>query len=464
MRNRTSDIRSLQKQIWELKGQLAEQRRTEGSVNSDDTARANTDFSTCSHDQRASVESRRDTSHPPREEERPSRLTRRSESISAAHSSIPSAEPVSEGEGEIQVYGATSLLHSDNFSMNPRFDEAESDTSTRNAAQHRLISQAAISKQREIVLYMTPSITDKIDFDGLPADTAMHLLDVHWTGLHHAYLMTYRPAIMDSLINGGPYINKLLLNAIYMQSSLFSDRENFRLNPEDPQTTGMAFYDRFKALIGQYIDQPTMPTIVALQLCGAVLIPYGRQGAGWVYCGMAYRMMLGLGYHLDNPKASERETKFKLSATDVEIRRRVYWGAYVYDKFESFWLGRPPCVRISDSNLSQEYLDLYEEMAEWKPYLDPQSQVLDQGLPPYRVRPTYAVSTFQSLLQLSIIAEQVIESFYSARSAKMPEAILLQARDEIANQLDQWRSTLPVYLRFDPAQDPTPPPHQIALQ
>lgn len=83
------------------------------------------------------------------------------------------------------------------------------------------------------MIYSTPSVAANIDFDGVPMDMAMHLLDLHWNRLHLMYLLTYRPAIMDSLFNNGPYVNKLLLNAIYLQSSLYSDRTSLRSDPEN---------------------------------------------------------------------------------------------------------------------------------------------------------------------------------------------------------------------------------------
>ncbi|KEF51709.1 uncharacterized protein A1O9_12344 [Exophiala aquamarina CBS 119918] len=87
---------------------------------------------------------------------------------------------------------------------------------------------------------------------------------------------------------------------------------------------GMAFSKRFKTLVVEYIDLPSMPTVVALLICGTCFVPYGKQNAGWVFCGMAYRMMMDLGYHLNIPKTPEERAKFGLSVkTDIEIRRRV---------------------------------------------------------------------------------------------------------------------------------------------
>lgn len=53
-------------------------------------------------------------------------------------------------------------------------------------------------------------------------DVAMHLLELHWNQLRLMYLLTYRPMVKDSMFNN----NKLILNAIYLRSSLYSDRHH----------------------------------------------------------------------------------------------------------------------------------------------------------------------------------------------------------------------------------------------
>ena len=377
-----------------------------------------------------------------------------------------SPEPTPKGR-DIQVYGATSLLHdhlSEILLANSQSKENEDDIRLKSARQDRLIAYAAISRQREITLHSMPSITANIDFDGVSVDMGMHLLELHWNRQHLSYLVTYRPAIMDSLVNNGPYVNKLLLNAIYLQSSLYSDRNSLLLDPRDPQTTGMVFYNRFKALLGGYVDKPTPPTVAALLTCGACLVPHGKQSAGWLFCGMAYRMIIDLGYHLDIAKYPKAEVEFGLSVVDLEMRRRLYWGAYVCDKFQCLFLGRPPAMDQLDSSLLCGYLDLYEEMEEWKPYIDPQMQSFASDTPTYRGSPSYALSTFQCLLRLCMIAARIIEAFYSIKSAKTPQEVLLQTRYEIREQLEHWKLSLPLYLQFDPTKDYTPPPHQITPQ
>lgn len=380
---------------------------------------------------------------------------------------VSSPDPQAD-DAEIQVYGGTSLLHdqsSRDFWSNTPKEADEVDGTLKRAARDRLISLAALSRQRETILISNPSMTANIDFDGVPMNMAMHLLDLHWNRLHLIYLQTYRPAIMDSLINNGPYVSKLLLNAIYLQSSLYSDRKGLEMDAQTPRTTGMAFYKRFKELVVDCIDRPNMPTVVGILICGTCLVPYGKQKAGWVYCGMAYRMMVDLGYHLNIPKTPEEGNKFRLSATDIEIRRRVYWGAYISDKYQSLWLGRPPALRESDSNAPREFLDSFDEMAQWVPYVDHQGQPLAVGSLAYQPRTCHSLSTFHALLRLATIASRVIDNLYSVKSATTPHSTLLQAKRELSAQLTDWNNNIPAHLWFDPDRDnDTLPPHQLNLQ
>lgn len=365
---------------------------------------------------------------------------------------------------QIQVYGATSLP--------PSYLEAPADCQSkenneevflRSITRDRLIAFSAIIRQKEAIIYSTPSIAANIDFDGVPVDMAMHLLELHWNRLHFMYLLTYRPLVMDSLFNNGPYINKLLLNAIYLQSSLYSDRVSLHSDLDDTQTMGMSFYDRFKALLIHHIDKPSLPTVVALLTCGACLLQYGKQSTSWVYCGMAYRMITDLGYHLEDPRSSQSREDVRLSALDKEARRRVYWGAYANDKFQSLYLGRPPGLPQSHGNVPRDFCDSYEELEEWKPYTDARARLNDTSIPVYPGRPSYALSTFQCLLQLSVITETIINAFYSTKDAKALEHDLLKSKLTVKTQLDRWRETLPAHLLFDPKTDETPPPHQMTL-
>ncbi|KAJ4264415.1 hypothetical protein NW762_005614 [Fusarium torreyae] len=372
-----------------------------------------------------------------------------------------------ESNADVQVNGAANPPHdttSADSQGNPAPSAENSESATNSVTskaeiQKQLSLNAAASRQSERLLYSVPDVTSNVDFDGLSGDMAMHLLDLHWNGLHFTYLLTYRPAIMDSLLNNGPYVNKLLLTAIYFQSSIYSNF-GFHSDPNDPQTTGMAFYSRFKQLLPDYIDEPTLPTIVALLICGECLIPYGKQSAGWVYCGMAYRMITDMGYHLNIPP--EKGAESGITATDMEMRRRVYWGAYAVDKFQSVCLGRQPALSLLEGTLPSDFLDWHEESVEWKPYKDPKTPALDSVT--ILGSPAHAVSIFQRSLRLATITERIIKSLYSIDKASLTASESLHTRNMLKGHLVHWRAVTPAHLRYDTSDDtPTPPPHLLSL-
>ena len=169
-------------------------------------------------------------------------------------------------DGIISIHGPSSMMHSEQTTSAPSAYEK----SQLKASKARLISYAVIQRQSENLIYSNPPTT--MDLDGVDAELASHLLDLHWNRQHYAYLLTYRPAIMDSLANGGPWCSKLLLNGMYYTSCLYSDRESLRRSPDDTQSAGDRFYDRFRHLLVDEIVRPSLPSAAALLLTGAALV------------------------------------------------------------------------------------------------------------------------------------------------------------------------------------------------
>ncbi|CZR57489.1 uncharacterized protein PAC_07378 [Phialocephala subalpina] len=370
--------------------------------------------------------------------------------------------------GELQVHGITSTLHQSTETdiHQERYDSADTNNVAKEIAKAQLISNAAIQRQCETTLIRQPGLN--IDFDGRPPDLAFHLLDLHWNSQHFSFLLSYRPVITDSLINKGSYCNRLLLNAIYYSSSLHSNLPSLRSDPSDPSTTGLQFYQRFKQLLPEYIDKASIPTAVALLLCGASLVSHGKQSAGWILCGTAYRHLIDLGCHLsiqiqDQPTTkSTKSTKSKEMVITNEMKRRLYWGAYMTDKFQSLYLGRTPVLKGRDTRVPREYLDTFEELEEWKPYSDFHSP--SQSPSPnssYTPRPAYATTTALALVGLAEVIEMIIDEFYSIGSIKTLPDVLLRSKAEIQPRLISWKMDLPPHLHFEPGVDETPPPHQI---
>lgn len=177
-------------------------------------------------------------------------------------------------------------------------------------------------------------------------------------------------------------------------------------------------------------------------------------------------MVTDLGCQLSIPARRDLTiATSRLTALEIEIRRRIYWGAFLTDKFQSLYLGRPSALRPSDGRVSRVLLDLYEELENWSPYVDPLSTPKSTHIAGFQgPRPVYAISTFQTLIPLAEIAYAIANTFYAPDCIKVSREQLIMAKQQIENDLDAWVRDLPLHLHFNPKVDPTPPPNQITPQ
>lgn len=365
---------------------------------------------------------------------------------------------------KLVVHGISSMFHQSarhkRASLAPNPITAEERRVRNQMSKARLIANAALQQQKENMLFRNYGISSKIDLDGVNPELAFHLMSLHWNRQHYTYLISYRPAIMDSLTNDGPYINSLLLNAIYFSSSILSDRIEVREDPLDPLSAGMPFYKRFRTLLADHIDKPSIPTATALLLCGASLVSHGQPSAGWIMCGIAYRMIIDLGCHMtvESRRIDRTSEMALLSDIDLEIRKRLYWGAFMTDATQSLYFGRPSYFRASQARVPQLLLDTFEELEDWTPYKDP---LISTDFPPYQHRPAYAISTFNAMTRLFSISSKIVHSFYSIKSLHNSSEHIRGVKVAAESELDQWQASVPAHLRFDPEMDSTPPPHQV---
>ncbi|PTD01697.1 Nitrogen assimilation transcription factor nit-4 [Fusarium culmorum] len=361
------------------------------------------------------------------------------------------------------VHGLASIMnptsraqHRENINkMTRKGDDAIS------ASKARLISNAALQRQREARMFRNPR--DLMDLDGVDPELAKHLLDLHFNRQHYAYLISYRPAIMDSLASGGgPFANKLLLNAIFYSTSLYSDRACLRADPDDPQSVGRRFYDRFRELLIDELDKPSIPSALALLLTSVSLVSQGKPSAGWSLSGTAHRMIIDLGCHLmlgPDYESTGGVNEQRVLRTDLEqeMRKRLYWAAFTTDATQALYLGRPCMFASAQARVPLQLLDTFEELEEWEPYIDPKSP--GSAPPPYGRQPAHAVSTFSSLVRLLQISTR-INDLYGIQCVKYTTEYLLNKKESIEREFEKWQTSLPSHLRFDPDDNTTitPPP------
>lgn len=263
---------------------------------------------------------------------------------------------------------------------------------------------------------------------------------------------------MRDMACSGPYFSKILLNAIYFGASKFSPKLEVRKDPEDVRTAGYQYRSRVKELLGSCLDSSNITTIQALLMMAQSLFALGdERSAAWLYAGIAFRMLVDLGIHAD---ISTLQSARRLSDEDIEIRRRVFWGAFVVDKMQSLYQGRPVSLQTSDSRVPISFLDTYEEFEHWKPFA-----YTPETIETYPGSPAYSVSTFTGLCQLSVIMNGILNDIYAeATFDKSPEE-LSDLQKNLDSRLKAWYSNLPSHLKLDPSKPSPviPPPHVLSL-
>lgn len=63
----------------------------------------------------------------------------------------------------------------------------------------------------------------------------------------------------------------------------------------------------------------------------------GSESVGWVYNGMANRILLDLGLNLDSRSVTGMAP---LTSDELRLRRQVYWALYCNDKLGASYTGR----------------------------------------------------------------------------------------------------------------------------
>lgn len=127
---------------------------------------------------------------------------------------------------------------------------------------------------------------------------------------------------MRDMAGDGPFFSKLLLHAILFAVSKHCPWTELRSDPEDITTAGWMFRQRFTELLRDSFDKSEITTLQALLIMSNSLFSRcDERSLSWLYAGNAFNMIIDLGLHV-LPSAD------KISAEELEIRKRVLWGAY----------------------------------------------------------------------------------------------------------------------------------------
>jgi hypothetical protein len=199
------------------------------------------------------------------------------------------------------------------------------------------------------------------------------------------------------MATSGPYFNQFLLYSVLSQAARFSDRQ------DAPALTQYFAREALSSLTIELDKGSSIPTIQALLIFSARECACGRTSQGWLYSGMAFRMMRDLGIHIPSAKLGDLVGQF--SSEELALRKQVFWSCYTWDKTMSLSLGRAPAIHdVIPAIVPEDMLDGEEaESGIWRPKFACDSALEGSGSQKARTN-----SRFTAYCELCIVSLQQI--------------------------------------------------------
>ncbi|ORX59479.1 hypothetical protein DM01DRAFT_1332954 [Hesseltinella vesiculosa] len=196
------------------------------------------------------------------------------------------------------------------------------------------------------------------------------------------------------------------------------------ISDDDPvfpasQVTRRALYEKCSSIMNNDYDidfmVPDISTIQILLLGALTSGDWGPKSTNWLAVSIAVKMAQDLGLHRSN-------NQWNASGERGEARKRLWWSAYVIDRWVCAGLGRPLSVNDADCDLE------YPSVGENGEY-----------------------TAFVAVVKLSCILGDVLRAICSPRARSMSDQSkeIEQIAKQLTQALDHWHEALPPTLRLD---------------
>ncbi|KAG0702716.1 fungal-specific transcription factor domain-containing protein [Suillus ampliporus] len=238
-------------------------------------------------------------------------------------------------------------------------------------------------------------------------------------------------------------VTKLLLLAIFAIAARYQD-DNAPTTVDAMWEAGNDYLAQARVALAQVYHSSRATTCQALLLLGHREFGIGSMEQGWLYIGMAIRMAqdLGLNRAADNWQFQGRKM---FSLEENQVRKHIWWGCCIADKYSSIYMGRP--VSISEGDFDT----LLPDPAE---YDEDSSTDL---APLQHISTPLTMSCFRAAASLSVLIGSIVTMIYPVRSTGRGSRRTVL--NSLESRLDQWYIDLPDNLRYDQASKRnTPPP------
>ncbi|PGH30427.1 hypothetical protein GX50_06801 [[Emmonsia] crescens] len=347
-------------------------------------------------------------------------------------------------DGRISLYGPTSLFQLPSGLARETSDLLLPAASELDGRKERLINNA----WRERAFEQLTTIPDPFQY----------LLDSHWCWIHPLFNFVYRPAFTRDMKMNGPYFSEILLNAILSHSMRWCKDEPKIANQINAYDGGKQFFDQACSGLFNSVKEGNgqIPIVQSLLLLSAQECGRGNRTQAWLYSGMAFRLVEDLGITIDSRKYSG---SVQFSDEDIEIRNRLFWSCYFWDKLVSLYFGRSPIIQDTPVSPPRILLDDTAEIEIWTPH----GVIFPEGTH-YPPTQAHATSCFMRMCSLTEILNQIIIHIYDP-IRKSTEAEFHTCVAQQSRNLETWWDELPVFLKLivDHLPPYSPPSHIVTL-
>ncbi|KAL3464205.1 fungal-specific transcription factor domain-containing protein [Aspergillus heterothallicus] len=265
-----------------------------------------------------------------------------------------------------------------------------------------------------------------------------HLLTMYFTWHYPFFTTLSKELFYRDYVRGvsNQYCSSLLVNTMLALGCHFSSWPGARGDPDNSATAGDHFFKEAKRLIleNDELVNSKLCTVQALALMSVREAGCGREGKGWVYSGMSFRMAFDLGLNLESSGLGSRD----LSEEEADARRITFWGCFLFDKCWSNYLGRQPQFTNANTNVPGVDILPNEESALWSPYTD-------TGATREYTQPSRTRAVAVQLSRLCAISGDLLGFFYdlTPKEKSTTKQLELKKLSEIHTRLEAWRKGLP---------------------
>lgn len=159
-----------------------------------------------------------------------------------------------------------------------------------------------------------------------------HLLTMYFTWHYPFFTLLAKDMFYRDYVRGvsSPYCSSLLVNSMLALGCHFTTRQGAFADPQNLATAGDHFFKEAKRMVleNDEHENAKLCTVQAFALMSVREAGCGREGKGWVYSGLSFRMAFDLGLNVDVSTLGAHN----LTEEEIDARRITFWGCYLIDK------------------------------------------------------------------------------------------------------------------------------------